>query len=169
MSLEDLRDQYKCSRQSKDIELKLNGATCRKLIWPSKQSFRTDAATKWPEMQRNRIYITEINRKGNLLDDSVLNSFKMTSTTDDGFTMDKKNRWKLIETLKAEQTQIAEKTIDIHLYETRNRVHKKARLTEIRRTKDEPIEVKITNADLRTVWNVSRFQYFLRVNIFLNV
>lgn len=128
MSLEDLRDNYKNSRQSNDVKLKLNGATYRKI--------RSDYShTKVGN-------VISISDQGKMEDLDELNSKYAISKPNLVYSLNKKKRWQFGSELADTMPDFANEDIDVRLYETRNRNEKKSNCIAINRSKGEQLCVK---------------------------
>ncbi|RMZ93507.1 hypothetical protein BpHYR1_022902, partial [Brachionus plicatilis] len=112
MSLEELRDNYKNSKQSNDFKLRLNGSTFRKI----RSEF---CHTK----MGNTIEIKD-NGKMNDLED--LNKKYEISESNLVYSLNKKKRWQVATELTKNMADFKNENIDVRLFETRNRNEKKA-------------------------------------------
>ena len=131
MSIEDLRENYKNSRQAKDIQHKLNGATYRNSVYKSS----------------NKALIKKINHIGSKpadyqsLDD--LNTKYGLINTNEFYSLNKNKRWELKNIIDNNMDQFIKDDLDVRLYETELRYKRnKANLINIRRSKGEQINIK---------------------------
>jgi hypothetical protein len=147
MSLEDLRDNYKSSRQSSDHQLKLNGATYRKLRSDLHHT-KCGNTIKLKNEGKYRGDLDELNAKYDL----NLNSTRPNMA----FSLNKKKRWELSEELTKGMSTFANDDIDVRLYETRNRNEKKSNCIAVHKSKGDKIEVKKTFANLESIKKVNK-------------
>ena len=131
MSYEDLRDNYKSSRQSSDVKFKLNGGTCRKI--------RSSHIYKH---MGNIITIQDnINGLENLSDVNAKYGLAETSVQ---YSLNKKNRWKIAEELKNKMDEFANDKFDVRLYEKSNRNEKKSNnVISMVNSKDHDLRVSV--------------------------
>ena len=139
MSLDDLRDHYKASRQSNDLQLKLNGATYRT---PLRLARFGNTIT----LKSEGIY------QGDL--DEINNKYDLNFSKRFTYSLNKKKRWELTKDLTSEMPYFANDDIDVRLYETRNRNQKKANCIAVHKSKGDPIGVKKTFANLASIKKV---------------
>ncbi|CAF1086914.1 unnamed protein product [Brachionus calyciflorus] len=135
--MEDLRDQYKQTRQLNDVRLKLNGSTYRKV--------RSEYShTK----MGNLISIKDQGKMENLAD---LNQKYEINKPNLDYSLNKKKRWQIATELTENMSQFGKENIDVRLYETRNRNEKKSNCIAIHKSKGDQIHVKKTYANLESI------------------
>lgn len=142
LEIEDLRDQYKSSRQSSDHKLKLNGATYSKL-------HRNVLHAKGG----NTIKLTRV---GEYCGDELMDELneKYQIDCDSTFSLNKKKRWELSKEIVRNISNFEKDDVDLRLYETRNRNEKKSNCIAVHKSMGDKVEVKKTFANLASIKKV---------------
>ena len=139
MSLEDLRDSYKNSRQNHDLKLKLNGATYRRVDTTFKIANMGNTISKIDQEVNKSEDLGEINKKYAIHEDGLV------------YSLNKKNRWRLRDDLVNKMGQFENEDTDVRLYETSNRVWNSQNLTALHTSKGDKVAVKKTYANLNSI------------------
>ncbi len=103
-SLEDLRDSYKNSRQSKNGMHDLNGATFKKFAANLKNRGNTIVLNKKSNEKNEEL--ERINQIYGLIDSKI------------NYSLNKKKRWEVNKQIKCEMEEFNSNDFDIRLYET---------------------------------------------------
>jgi hypothetical protein len=122
MSLEDLRDAYKNSRQNRDLKLNLNGATYRKIA----TGFHVHSMGNTIKKVNKEIInddLNELNVKYALKDNNLV------------YSLNKKNRWQLKGDLIQNMHNYESDDVDVRLYETSSRAGNTKNLTALHTSK----------------------------------
>lgn len=104
-SLEDLRDSYKNSRQSKNAMHGLNGASFKKIRELN---------------SKNRGDVISWTNKANTIDEDLIRINKIYDLVDSQteYSLNKKKRWEVNNQLKSKMEEFNSNDVDLRLYET---------------------------------------------------